>query len=395
MRLDLFPEEIGFFGDDGAGLDEFGDAGGAVFLGDRREVVEIVEEDVVELRDRRLDIARESQIDEEQRTSRALANGGGGSAERHDGLRRGGGAHDDIEFTESSVGLLKRHGAPAESRRQFHGAFKSAACDGEGGRAAALKRFGRFFANVARADEENTGLGELAENGEREVNGDIGDADLAGRNGGRGADVLGGLEAFLKQTIQHRSGGASGLRRGVGVFDLTENFGFTDHLRVETGCDLEQVLDGVAAAEAQADFIEDVGIKILAGAKRRRDAGGGFRMRRYAVKLDAVTRAQHRELVETGDAGEFPAEGFRRFDGEGKFFPHFDGGTMVGGPNDKKSRSVHGLAAPLSGAWGAASGRRELTTSRESSARGKIRRHVRAKRRARRRPPSLRPRVIA
>ena len=90
--------------------------------------------------------------------------------------------------------------------------------------------------------------------------------------------MLGGLEAFLKQTIQHRPGGASGLRRGVGVFDLTENLGFTDHLRVETGCDLEQVLDGVAAAEAQADGVEDVGIEILAGAKRRRDAGGGFRV---------------------------------------------------------------------------------------------------------------------
>ena len=101
-------------------------------------------------------------------------------------------------------------------------------------------------------------------------------------------------------------------------------------------------MDGVAAAEAQADGVEDVGIEILAGAKGRRDAGGGFRMRRYAVKLDAVTRAEHRELVETGDAGEFPAEGFRRFDGEGKFFPHLQRGTMVGGPNDKKSRSVHG-----------------------------------------------------
>ena len=83
------------------------------------------------------------------------------------------------------------------------------------------------------------------------------------------------------------------------------------------------------------------------------------------------------------------------YQGEGKFFPHLQRGTMVGGPNDKKRRSVHGLAAPLSGAWGAASGRRELTTSRESSASGKIRRQVRAKRRARRRPPSLRPRVIA
>ena len=256
-----------------------------------------------------------------------------------------------------------------------------------------MKRLRGFFADLARAEQEDAGRGEAAENRERELDGDVRDAHLALVDGGVRAHVFRGLKAFLENAVQHRAGRASGLRVGIGVLHLPENFRFAHHLGIESGGDLDEVLHGLAAAEVEANFLELGGIEILPRAKRRGDALRRIRPRGHAVKLDAVARAEHGEFAQALDGGEFLVQ--RRGGGgrERELLAHGERRAVVGRPDDKKSLGAHGFSAVFVRPAGPC--RLASTDWRESSAAANSARHVHAKRRARSRPPRRNPRVSA
>ena len=306
--------------------------------------------------------------------------GGGGD----DGIGRGGGAHDDIELAEPGLAQFEREGAGAELRGELHRALEVAAGDGEGGGAAALERLGGFLADVARAEEENAGLAEVAENIEGEVDGDVGDAHLAGGDGGLGADLFGGLKRFLENPVEHGAGGFALEGGGVGVLHLAEDFGLAEHLGVEAGGDFEEVLHGGAAGEAEAAGGELGGLESLARAERGLDAGDGFRVVGHAVEFDAVAGVEDGEFAQAGEGGELGLEGGGGGGVQREFFAHRERGAVVGGAEEEKARAAHGC---WRGAGGAGAGWRLASTGQsEKSAAPKSRRPVHAKRRASSRP---------
>ncbi len=333
----MFPEGSGAVGEEGAALGEFGFAGGAVFVGDLREVVEVVEKDVLKIRDGGVDVAGQGEVDEEERAGGTLVHRGFGRFGGDDGAGRGGGADDDVEFAEARFALFERHGAGAERSGEFHRAFEAAARDGEAAGVAAAEGFGGFLADVAGAEEEDAGRGEFAEDGLREIDGDVGDADVAFGDGGIGADVFCGLERFLKNSVEDGSGVAAGLGARVSVFDLTEDFGFADHLGVDAGRDLEEVVERGGAAEMEADAFELGGVDVLLRAEGGLDMRDGGGIAGDAVEFDAIAGVEQRELAETTQLSEMAGEttggiGIERqplADGE-------RGGVMRGAENEER-----------------------------------------------------------
>jgi len=306
--FDLFPEGLGALGEEGAAFRELGFAGGAVFVGDLREVVEVVEEDVLEMGDAGVDVAGEREVDEEERAGGAFLDGGLGGVAGDDGAGGGGGADDDVEFGETGFALLERHGAGAESGGELHGTFEAAGGDGEAAGVAGAEGLGGFFADVAGAEEEDARGAEFAEDGLGEIDGDVGDAHMALGDGGVGADVFRGLEGFLENAVEDGAGVAAGLGEGVGVFDLTEDFGFADHLGVDAGGDFEEVMERGGAAEVEAEAFELGGIDVLLGAEGGLDLGDGGGIAGDAVEFDAVAGVEERELAHGAELGELAGE---------------------------------------------------------------------------------------
>ena len=138
---------------------------------------------------------------------------------------------------------------------------------------AALEGPGGLLADVAGAEHQHAAASQVAEDLEREIHRHAGHADLALADGGMGAHMLGGLEGFLENPVEHRSRGAPRLRRGVGVLHLAEDFRLADHLRVDAGGDLEEVLDGGAVVQLEPDLFEHARVHLVA-ARTGRPAGG-------------------------------------------------------------------------------------------------------------------------
>lgn len=55
---------------------------------------------------------------------------------------------------------------------------------------------------------------------------------------------LGGLECFWENAVEDGTGGTRRVGGLVGVFNLSEDFVFAQHLGMEAGGDLDQMVDG-------------------------------------------------------------------------------------------------------------------------------------------------------
>ena len=102
-------------------------------------------------------------------------------------------------------------------------------------------------ANLARAEDEDARIGQLSEDSARQFHGDISQADLTLRNPRMGSGPSARLESALENAVQHRARHTAGERISVSVLGLACDFGFANHLRIQTGDDREQVLDGLKA----------------------------------------------------------------------------------------------------------------------------------------------------
>jgi len=128
-------------------------------------------------------------------------------------------------------------------------------------------------------------LSEIAEYGERDVDPDVGHADLAGAYARVGSNVFRGLKCFLEKPVEHGAGRATGLGDGIGALHLAEDLGFTEDLRVETGSDVQQVGDSRAVFEHETEALEIVEVDAAQGAECSRDLTGGGGMPGDAVRF--------------------------------------------------------------------------------------------------------------
>ena len=144
-------------------------------------------------------------------------------------------------------GVREGEGGP----RKFFGegtcVIESAGGHGDLGSATRDERLHDLAADLTRAEDEDPRIGQLSEDPARQLHRDISQAHLPLRDSRMGASPSARLEGALEDTIQHRARHPARKRISVSVLGLPRDFGFADHLGIQTGDDREQMLDGLKA----------------------------------------------------------------------------------------------------------------------------------------------------
>ena len=159
---------------------------------DLLQVVDVVQRHALELTAARLDVAGDRDVDQQQRPPRALAGDELELLVPDDRVRRGGrGDHD--------VGLHQLLGQAVEPDDRAAEALREAECAvgvavGHEDRAGALlgERARGQLARLARAEDHDVALAQVAEDVAREADGDRGDAHAARADAGLRAHALAG-----------------------------------------------------------------------------------------------------------------------------------------------------------------------------------------------------------
>ena len=193
--------------------------------------------------------------------------------------------------------------------------------------------------------------------------------------------MLGGLEGFLENTVEHRAGPVLRERGVVGGLHLTEDFRLTDHLRIEPGRDGEQVGDGLVIKPLETGSVELRGGAAGRFAERGVQLGdrpGGVR---HPVELDPVAGVEQRELLHPRQCpqlrGQRGGAGFV----QRKFFADGQRRRAVAGAEEKEDGlgELHLQRWGRRGTWWC---RLEFTGPSDSRARTNITRQTHAKRTA-------------
>ena len=241
-------EALDFGGDEGFGVSSLRAALGHVRSGDRLQIVDVVDEDAVDLVHRRIDVARHGDVDEEHGPVAAAMHEGLSVLAAEDGMRRAGGADDDVGFGGCFVELIEGDDPAVEGLGKLAGALLRAVGDEDGACSLLHEMAGCEFAHFSCADEEDGAAVERAEDFAGQFDGDRGDGDGVGADGGFGADALGCGEGGLEEMFELAGDGASGAGDGKSVFDLAENLRFADDHGVEAGGDAEEMANGLLIA---------------------------------------------------------------------------------------------------------------------------------------------------
>ncbi len=146
----------------------FGDVRGGHGL----QVVDVVDEDAFHLVHRRIDIAGDGDIDEEHGAVAAAMHELLAVFAAEDGVRRAGGADDDVCFRGGLVELFERNDAAIEWLGKLARAFEGAVGDEDGSGSLLHKMAGGEFAHFAGADEEDGAALQGSEDFAGKLNGD-------------------------------------------------------------------------------------------------------------------------------------------------------------------------------------------------------------------------------
>jgi hypothetical protein len=172
----------------------------------------------------------------------------------------------------------------------------------------------------------------------------------------------------LENAVEDRADVARGARGGIGVLHLSEDFGFADHLRIETGGDGAEVGDGGGSAAFDGVRRERCGFDFLNPAECGGDARGGG-LGSDGVDLDAVAGGEDTELAHGGFGTQGGCEGGVFLGTERETFAHFEGCGVVAGPEEKEMRraGAHGIRSETGVVTAAGAGRRDGTTIQSES----------------------------
>src|SRR5207244_9284531 len=158
-------------------------------VSDGLQVVDIVEEDVFQTNDFRLDVPRHGNVNQQQRAI---------LSEFYDRLQfgpvqnvvgRGSAADDDVDALKFLRPFVKMNGASVQFPRQRFGPLIRAIGNDDAVGATAEQRAGGLFARVSRADDHDVPAFECAENPLREFHGHRTDRHAAALDVGLSANL--------------------------------------------------------------------------------------------------------------------------------------------------------------------------------------------------------------
>ena len=289
----------------------------------------------------RVDVARQGEIEQNQRTARSIGHRRRDVVGRKHGAGRGGGTDDDVEIGQPGRALCERECGRAQASGERRGAAAMTPCDREGCGAVVEKGPGRLLADFAGAQQQNLGGGEIAHDGLRQTHGDLGETHATGGDRRVRARVFGRLKTFLENAIEHGSGAPADVGVGVGGFHLPQNLGLSDELGIKPGRHFEQVLERVAAGEGHAKRPEFGRGKVTVGAPRGFHVGDRRRILGDAVELNPVAGAQNDQFVETRVGGERGVKRGGAFGAQSQSLAHGEGSAPMGGTEQKETGTVY------------------------------------------------------
>src|SRR4051794_2942767 len=126
---------------------------------DGLKVVDVVQVAVLEVGDGRIDVTRNGEVDHEERPSVPIRH----VAPGQNLLRRAGRRDDHVGLLELAPEIAERHGARVEGVREPRRALLRPARHGGDRRSSRSQRTGGQLADLARADQQDTAAGQLAE----------------------------------------------------------------------------------------------------------------------------------------------------------------------------------------------------------------------------------------
>ncbi len=176
--------------DDGFATGDFLAALAQVVVGDGLEVVNVVEINIFEKIDLRLDVAGNGDINDKQRPVLARFEERREAGAVKNVMRGGGAADDDVGLGKFSGPIVEEDGASAEFGGEFDGALMGAVGDDDALDAAAEQGAGGFFTGVAGADDEGLAALEGGEDFFGEFDGNGADGDAAALDVGLGASCV-------------------------------------------------------------------------------------------------------------------------------------------------------------------------------------------------------------
>ena len=211
------------------------------------QVVDVVDEDAIELVHQRIDVARDCDIDEKHGPIAALVKKSLAVLGTKDGVRRAGGADDDVGAAGSVVELavVDHLGDNSALKLRCHaaGALGGSIADQDGSGALLHKVARGDLAHLSGAYEENCTPFKRAKDFSRKIDCDGGDGDGIGSDSGFATRFFGGGKGALQKMLKLAGDGSRGARDGKGFFDLAENLRLANHHGIEAGGHAKEMAD--------------------------------------------------------------------------------------------------------------------------------------------------------
>ena len=179
------------------------------------------------------------------RSPRAASAGRTCSA-RHDGVRRGGRAHEDVDVGERAPTLLVVHRDSAVALRELDGALERPVGDDRRPHALPAQALERELRHLARAEDHRARAGERSEDLLRQLHRRRAHRRGAARDRRLGPNATGDRQRRLEEAIEH----GSRLRAALfpRIAHLPVDLRFAEHHGIETAGDAEEVARRLAVA---------------------------------------------------------------------------------------------------------------------------------------------------
>ncbi len=316
-----------------------------VGVGHRLQVVEVVEEDARQARNRGVDVAGHRDVDEEERPLAAL-----GAGRLHVGARddeAGGSRPADHDVGPGQLGAERLEGRrpAAQSGRELLGLLERAPAQDGGPRPVAHQVPGRQLAHLARPHQEDVALAKLAEDLQRQLHRHRGDRDRVPADTGLAAHSLGGGDRPVAKCVQDRPQRPRLLRNLVGLLHLPEDLGLTEHHGIEAGRHPERVVHGRVALQPVEGRL-DLGERTVVELGEEGNEGTGPRLPRMAVDLHPVAGGKHHRFLEA-DLGAQAVERLRQaVFRERQGLAHRDRGRTMAQADDQDHLRITAAATP-------------------------------------------------
>ena len=262
------------------------------------EVVDVIEVDVVQVVDERVEVPGHAEVDEEHVALLALPQHLDRGIARHQRLLRLHGTDDHVRQPEIAAVVLETDGAGLETIRQFHRLLEGAVGDHQAVHAVLHQVAHQRFTHGAGADDHDGLFLQPVENAPGQIHRHrahghrpVGDARVLPHPLGHG-------EGAVEEPVEDAADGARLLRDGVVLLQLTEDLWLAHDHGVEAGGHAEDVPHRVLACVVVELVLGGLQVDVGLALEKVLDLGeSGVAVPRHHHHFHPVARGQDHPLV--------------------------------------------------------------------------------------------------